>query len=1035
MPRWTNEQLLAIDSTGKNIIVSAGAGSGKTAVLTERVIRKLKKGIHINQLLILTFTKAAAGEMRERIRKSIKKDPSIIEELEYLDNAYITTFDSYALSVVKKYHYILGLDKDISIAESSLLFMKKKEIMEEVFESFYDQKDELFTNLIDKFCVKDDNSLKKAILTITYKLELKYKLLEYLDNYIENNFNAKTVNKFINEFNLILEEKKKEIEKIYKELLSLSMGKFADNLRDYIEPILNEENKDNLKVLLDLSFPTLPRGTEEELKLCKERLSLTLKELKELLFVGNDIDIKNDIYKTKDIVAALINIIKEYFNRLNIYKKKNNLYEFNDIALYAIKTLEDNEDIRDYLKNYFHEILVDEYQDTNDLQELFINKIENNNLYMVGDIKQSIYRFRNANPYIFKKKYDLYSQKNGGIKIDLLKNFRSRDEVLIDINNIFNQVMDNEIGGANYIESHRMIFGNNAYLEEGKTSQNYLGEILQYEDKKELEYTKEEIEAFIIANDIKNKINNNYIIFDKDSGEKRSAIYSDFVILMDRTISFDLYKKIFEYLGIPLTLYKDESLSNSEDIYIIKNLVDMVLRIKDKDYGINFRYDFTSIARSFLFGLLDEEIFDTIIENKIFQTDIYKKLYDISNYVNSLSPYEILTEVINVVNFYEKVIEAGEITNKLVRIQKILELSINLGNIGYDIYKFRDYLENLLEEEIDIRYSLNTDKGDSAKIMTIHKSKGLEYPVCYFSGLYKGFNISDIKEKFTYSDKYGFIAPYFEEGIRETIFKLLLKKNYLEEEISEKVRLLYVALTRTKEKMIFVIPSEDLSTENSNIVNNLVRKKYRSFSDIIYSLCGDIQKQFSLISLDDKNLTKDYLYQKEIEKITFDTDDKLNVEELDIEANEIELQHFSKSLHEVIDINISNNIKFGLEIHDILEYLDFKNPDLESIENKFIKDKIEKFINQSFLKEINVAEIYKEYEFIYEEDNTKYHGIIDCMIEYPHHIDIIDYKLKNIDDDGYIKQLTGYKNYISKLSNKEVNIYLYSILDEKIKRL
>lgn len=1035
MPRWTEEQLLAIEECGKNIIVSAGAGSGKTAVLTERVVRKIKNGIHVNQLLILTFTKAAAGEMKERIRKSIKKDKSIIEELEYLDNAYITTFDSYALSVVKKYHYILGLDRDISIAESSLLSMKKKEIMEEVFENLYDKKDETFINLIDKFCVKDDNSLRKAILNIAYKLELKYNLQRYLDNYIDCNFNDEAIANIINEYNLLIEEKKLEIKESYKDLLVLTEGKFANSLRDYIEPILTENDKSKLRILLDTSLPNLPRGIEEEVKLAKEMLSLTLKELKELILVGNDIDIKNDICKTKDIVEPLIKILKEYFYKLDFYKKANNLYEFNDIALYAIKILEENIEIRNELKNYFNEILLDEYQDTNDLQELFISKLENNNLYMVGDIKQSIYRFRNANPYIFKKKYDLYSKNIGGIKIDLLKNFRSRDEVLNDINNIFDQVMDNEIGGANYSESHRMIFGNNSYVEEGKTSQNYSGEILQYENPKELGYTKVEIEAFIIANDIKNKINSKYIIFDKDTKEKRLATYNDFVVLIDRTTSFDLYKKIFEYLEVPLALYKDENLSNSEDIYIIKNLIDIILKIKDKNYDITFRYDFTSIARSFLFRLSDEEIFDIITENKIFETEIYKKLYEISNLVNNLSPYDLLNKIIDIVDFYEKIIEVGDIENKLIRIQKILELSINLGNIGYDIYKFRDYLENLLDEEIDIRYSLNTDSGNNVKIMTIHKSKGLEYPVCYFSGLYKSFNISDIKDKFIYNESIGFIVPYFEEGIKETILKTLLKKRYLEEEISEKIRLFYVALTRTKEKMIFVIPYEELSSNNDNIVNILIRKKYRSFSDIVCSLCGDIQKQFKQINIDTKDLTKDYLYQKEIEKIVFESNDTINLEEINIETDEIELQHFSKTIHNLIDIKTNDNIKLGLEIHDILEYLNFKNPDLDIIENNFIRNKIESFLKQPFLKDINDSEIYKEYEFIYEENDIKYHGIIDCMIEYKDHIDIIDYKLKNIEDDGYIKQLLGYKNYINKISNKEVNIYLYSILDEKIKRL
>ena len=674
MPRWTDEQLLAINESGKNIIISAGAGSGKTAVLTERVIRKLQNGIHVNELLVLTFTKAAAAEMKERIRKAIKKEPNLIEELEYIDNAYIATFDSFALSVVKKYHYILGIDKDIEIAEASLLSLKKKQILEEVFEYFYDNEDSKFTNLINKFCVKDDNTLKNSILSISYKLELKYNIQEYLNNYI----NDLDLIKYINEYNLLIEEKKIEINECYKELLSLSESKFYKDVEDYIEPILAEQDKLSLKLLLDLSFPSLPRGSLEDIKIAKERLVLILKDLQDLISYGDNNKVIEDINKTREGIEVIIDILKDYFNRLTEYKKENNLYEFNDIALYAIKILEENEDIRIDLKNYFKEILVDEYQDTNDLQELFINLIENNNLYMVGDIKQSIYRFRNANPYIFKNKYDKYSSDIGGIKIDLLKNFRSRDEVLKDINAIFNQVMDNDIGGADYLKSHQMLFGNNSYNEEGKTNQNYSCDIFQYENPRDLGFTKEEQEAFFVANDIKNKIGNKYEIFDKDNFKKRSATYNDFVILMDRSTQFDLYKKIFEYVGIPLTLYKDENLNSSEDIYIIKNLIDMVLRIKDKDYGVNFKYDYTSIGRSFLFRLTDEEIFDTVTNSNFFNTDIYKKLFEVSNYVNSDSPYELLNKIIGTVDFYQKGIEVGDIDSRMIRIDKIIQSSIQL---------------------------------------------------------------------------------------------------------------------------------------------------------------------------------------------------------------------------------------------------------------------------------------------------------------------------------------------------------------------
>ncbi|HAB66033.1 MAG TPA: hypothetical protein DCE23_01565, partial [Firmicutes bacterium] len=216
----------------------------------------------------------------------------------------------------------------------------------------------------------------------------------------------------------------------------------------------------------------------------------------------------------------------------------------------------------------------DEYQDTNDIQETFISLIENNNVYMVGDVKQSIYRFRNANPYIFKNKYDAYSNNQNGIKIDLVQNFRSRSEVLDNINTVFKLIMDDEIGGAAYEQSHQMIYGNKSYISEGKTDYNYNFEILEYNLPDDKTYSKAEIEIFTIAKDIKNKVSSKYQIFDKDEKVLRDISYKDFVILLDRSADFDLYKKIFEYEGIPLTVFKELNLNNSNDIYILKNIID-----------------------------------------------------------------------------------------------------------------------------------------------------------------------------------------------------------------------------------------------------------------------------------------------------------------------------------------------------------------------------------------------------------------------------------------------------------------------------
>jgi ATP-dependent exoDNAse (exonuclease V) beta subunit len=225
--------------------------------------------------------------------------------------------------------------------------------------------------------------------------------------------------------------------------------------------------------------------------------------------------------------------------------------------------------------------------------------------------------------------------------------------------------------------------------------------------------------------------------------------------------------------------------------------------------------------------------------------------------------------------------------------------------------------------------------------------------------------------------------------------------------------------------------------EENNTIDINIRRKYRSFSSILNSIKHNLIKYYKDLNKEDINLTKQYLYNnKSLTKL-----ESSNIEDFEVipikieETSPITQEHFSKNTHELITKEISNNMKFGLLIHETLEHIDFKKPQYDLIEDKFIKDKITKFLANPLLKDICNANIFKEYEFIYTENNSEYHGIIDLMIEYEDKIDIIDYKLSNIKDDNYLKQLNGYKEYISKISNKEINIYLYSIIGETIEKL
>ena len=1033
---WTDEQWNAIYDKGHNIIVSAGAGSGKTAVLSERVIENLKSGMSIKEVLLLTFTKAASLEMKTRIRNKIKKNPSLSKELSLIDEAYITTFDSFALSIVKKYHYILNISPNVSIIDGSLIRIKKKEILTNIFDKYYENRNEKFLKLISDFCIKDDKEIFDSILSIYSKIDLKYNKNEYLDNYINEYFNIDRINNDIKDYEKLLMSKFEELDYLIEDMSYYIDSDYITNLRLSVSNLMHSKTYDEIVSNLSVEIPRLPKGSTDEVKEKKELINDVIKNIKSLCTYKNREELMSSILSTKDYKEVIIDILKDFDKYVMSYKYENDIYEFTDIANLAIKLVKENVSVKEELKSSFKEIMIDEYQDTNDLQEILINLISNNNVYMVGDIKQSIYRFRNANPDIFKEKYNKYSNHIGGEKIDLNKNFRSREEVLNNINLLFNKVMDESIGGADYIKSHQMIFGNKSYINKGKTIQNYDFELYSYMYDKKSEYSKEEIEAFIIAKDILSKVKGNYQIFDKDTSVLRNAEYSDFVILMDRTTNFDLYKKIFLYLGIPLELYKDETMNEDTDIIVLNNLIKFTIKLDTGVYDKELEYLFTSVMRSFLCESPDEEIFDTIKNKTILTSPLANKVRKIK--LNNKSSYEIINDLINEFDFYNKLITIGNESASSVKLNSILSNAKTTSNIGYDINSFSEYLDNVIKEKIDIKYTIHSGVSNSVKIMTIHKSKGLEFPICYFSGLYKPFNISDIKEKFTYSNKYGIITPYFDEGVGETIYKHLLKNDYLKEEISEKIRLFYVALTRAKEKMILVMPYEEIvNGKESDLVSNVVRSKYKSLLDIVSSTLVSLTKYVTVIDYNKSGITKDYslLIKKDFKSGIEKSTEVLNVNELLVENETLIDKHYSKENNKLITSDVKKNMKFGKYVHEVLEYFDLKKKDYSYIKDEFIKNKIISFSNLPIFDNVNEANIFHEYEFIYTLNNTKYHGVIDLMLEYPSHIDIIDYKLSDVTDINYISQLNGYKEYISSITKKPVNVYLYSIINEKISSL
>ena len=334
-------------------------------------------------------------------------------------------------------------------------------------------------------------------------------------------------------------------------------------------------------------------------------------------------------------------------------------------------------------------------------------------------------------------------------------------------------------------------------------------------------------------------------------------------------------------------------------------------------------------------------------------------------------------------------------------------------------------VEMIMSDE-EITYKGSNVDNNAVKMMNIHKSKGLEFPICYFSGYHKAFNTSDIKTRFTYSKEFGIITPYFNDGIDNTILKDLLKDKYIIDNISEEIRLFYVALTRCKEKMIIVASLSENDNYNNNLVDISIRKKYNSFLSILNSIRNNLNKYIKNIDLSKIDLSKEYKYENKNKSIISDNNnDIINLTEIKIDNSIIENDKASVSINNIISKEEYDTLNYGTKMHQILEYEDFLNSNNEIVNN---------IVNS--LNITSSSNIYKEHEFIFDYDNKEYHGIIDLLIVEDGIIKIVDYKLKDISKDKYKGQLIIYFNYIKSIySDKVIEVYLYSIIDNKLEKI
>lgn len=882
---WTNEQQKVIDLRDKNILVSAAAGSGKTAVLVERIISMISEGdnpIDIDKLLIVTFTNAAAAEMRERIAQAIEKKIShepenlhLQKQMMLIHNAQITTIHSFCLFVIRNYFNLIHIDPSFRVANESELVLLRSDVVEKLLEDYYEKKDKDFLYFVECFASgKSDDVIEKLILKL-HEFSMSF---PWPEDWLEEKKNAYDINKvedmeatdWILSLKFYIESVIEDIEDKYKELVDLCEEE--DGPQAYLEAINDDieqvkrlkriKNKEIQATYIDyyeefgnFKFKALSRKQQKNVPEEKKDLAKKIRqEVKDLIndiiksyFFQSPEEMVEDIGAMKSAIEVLINITKDFSKAFDKKKTERKLVDFNDLEHFCLNILVKKEDGKlvyssaaDELAKHYEEILIDEYQDSNSVQETILNSVSRErydkpNRFMVGDVKQSIYKFRLARPEIFMEKYMQYGDdenNNDNIKnqkIDLHKNFRSRGIVLNTVNAIFKQVMTNKIGNITYDDKASLYLG--ADFPKGSDFVSNSSEVILVPEilDENTGEDKKEIEAKAIALRIKELIDeeNGLEVYDKETKKYKKAQYKDIVILL-RTMKqwSDVFVDVLTGEGIPCYAQTQTGYFNTLEIKTILNF----LRIID-----NPRQDipYTAILSSSIVGLNTNElarirmvdrkcsVYEAsvkYVENHSSEDGIedsltkeLRKFLDDLHKFRDMVPFQTINELI--INILEETgyynfaaaMPSGE--KRKANIDMLVQKAVQFEETSYSgLFHFIRYIEKLHKYDVDFGEADAVSGSDnSVKIMSIHKSKGLEFPIVFVSSMGKNFNQQDAKDKILVHPDLGlgtdFVDP--KERIKaQTLLKKVIQKNIVLENLGEELRVLYVALTRAKEKLI-----------------------------------------------------------------------------------------------------------------------------------------------------------------------------------------------------------------------------------------
>ena len=1026
MATLTKAQQLARDHLDGDVLIAAGAGSGKTKVLTERVIKLLLVDhVPLSQFLLLTFTNAAAAEMKSRIRKELIK-ANQLDLASQIDDAFIMTFDAYALYLVQKHAYALGLGANVGIYEETLYLIEKKLILNTIFDEYYVSKDPAFVSLIRRYVINQDEAFKAFLLRIDNKADLLVDKLAHYRQYLSIYFQPAWK-----------QEQQEALFKLYKKEIQL-IGNLAVNFESPEQTNFFYELTQQLialptldDVLLGLKaieFPRLkPKSISEEDKALRTRLKEDLSLLKvdaDMVPIAKQLAYYDD---TASAIQVMLNLLLELNMRLELKKKQYQQFPFADIGKMAMSLLND-QDILRKTRQQFRYIMVDEYQDTNNLQEAFLQKIASRNLFMVGDVKQSVYRFRNANSDIFNAKFDrfkdyaLASDKHE-TKIILQDNFRSRPEVLEDINHLFTHVMSVPIGGTHYNHEQRLNFGQQLYVTLKDESTDYHIQTIRYEKS---DKNPELNEPMLIAKDIIEKIQKGVEVVDLETKSKRRATFKDFTILIDRKSNFTSYLEVFNQHGIPLEVFAERDLSDSDFFRVMKNLITIMVVHQGAKIPQAYLQAYVSVLRSFLFQEKDQDIYRFALGKRGIDSFALNELLIQFVSLAKRQPLSMwMRQLVLALNLEERLLTLPDLPSNLARLEGWMKMVDQLSGLGYDLVRFESFLKQTTSMEVDLNITASKQTDNAVQLMTIHKSKGLEFPFVYYPGLTKGFNMVETKGMYQYSNRYGIQLPYPEAVYAKPIFADLILNEEKEAILSEQVRLWYVALTRAKEKIILVM-------ESSQPKPMVDLERMRSFADLMQwydQQSGNVQPDNQWVTLPEQMPS---LPQKGIldqhETITFKHQPQ---------SFEVMTTRRASKLNE--EDNNEAMLAYGTYLHECLFLLDFTTLDTSFIPVEKDRQLIQRLTVHPWMKQLsnkvkaNQVTLLREYAYL--DERTGRTGIIDLVIMEGQKITILDYKTSNIEDEAYAFQLQTYADYFVQQGFSIEGLYLLSLTQALIKKI